>query len=267
MKMMAMGIGKPRGAQTYHARAIRKGQYELAIREAAGTVLATGRCLGGVAILEDAYHHTAKIETVGASELPAREERLLAEVKQWSPQFYVDEIDLLIVDEMGKDISGAGLDTKVINRSVHGEANVWPGLATIHRIYVRDLSVHSYGNAVGLGMVEGISQGLERKIDWQPTRINALTASTPRNIRLPLVFPTDREAIATLLGTVGLASSADAKIAWIHNTLEVATLAVTPNLLPEMRRRVDVETLSSSLPIQFDSSGALVSPFTAAHAA
>jgi hypothetical protein len=267
MKMMAMGIGKPKGAQIYHARAIRAGEYEAAIRDAAGTVLTTGKSLGGVAILEDSYHHTATIETVDAAELPGREEHLLAEVKQWAPSFNVNEIDLLIVDVMGKDVSGAGLDTKVINRSVHGEANIWPGLPKIHRIYVRDISDHSYGNAVGIGMVEAISERLASKIDWAPTRVNALTASTPRNIRLPLTFATDREATLTLLGTVGLSSPAEARIAWIYNTLELANLAVTSNLFDEMRSRIDLEIRAKNVPLQFDSAGQLTSPFTAAFAA
>jgi hypothetical protein len=179
----------------------------------------------------------------------------------------VNEIDLLIVDEMGKDVSGAGLDTKVINRSVHGEANTWPGLARIHRIYVADLSAHSYGNSVGLGMAEGIAERLARKIDWKPTRVNALTASTPRAIRMPLVFSSDSEGVLTLLSTVGLSSLSDARIAWIHNTLEVATLAVTHNLRDEMNTNIELETLVGDMQLDFDSQGQLVSPFTAVHAA
>lgn len=266
MKMMAMGIGKHKGAQRYHTMAIRDGGYERAIREAAGTVLATGKCLGGVAILEDAYHQTAAIEVVDASELPEKEEELLARVKQSAPKLQVDELDLLIIDEMGKDISGAGMDTKMINRTVHGEANIWPG-TKIRRIYVRDLSAHSYGNAVGVGMAEAISQHLYDKIDWAPTRVNALTASTPRNIRLPLVFATDHEAVTTMLQTVGLSDLSQARCAWIHNTLELATLAVTPNLVPELQARIACDVLSGPLPFEFDSEGQMVSPFVTAQVA
>lgn len=262
MKMMAMGIGKHKGAQTYHAYAIRGGRYEEAIREAAGTVLGTGKCLGGVAILEDAFHCTAAIEWVPAQALPGREEELLAQVKQWLARLQVEALDLLIIDELGKNISGAGLDTKVVNRSVHGEANGWPGVTRIERIFLRDLSAHTYGNAVGVGMAEGVTRRLADGIDWRATSVNALTASTPRNIRLPLVFANDREGIVTLLDTVGLASLADARIAWIRNTLEVATLAVSRNLVAEMQAKIPCEVLADDWAWEFDAAGDLLSPFT-----
>jgi hypothetical protein len=265
MKMMAMGIGKHRGAQVYHNYAIRGRRHEEAIRESAGTVLKTGRCLGGVAILEDAYHHTAAIEPVAAADLPAREQELLALVKGWAPSLQVDGLDLLIVDRMGKDFSGSGMDTKVVNRSVHGEANVWPG-TRVERLYVRDLSSHSYGNAVGIGMAEGVSRRLADKIDWHPTRVNALTASTPRNIRLPLIFDNDREAVTTLLGTVGLATPLDGRIGWIRNTLEIARLAVSLNVLPELRQKIECEVIEDHLPLEFTDEGELLSPWEAEQA-
>lgn len=266
-KMLAMGIGKHRGAQTYHARAVRGGRYEEAIREASATVLATGKCLGGLALLEDAYHQTARIEWLAAADLPKREEGLLALVKSWQPCIPAAALDLLIVDEIGKEISGAGMDTKVINRGVHGEINAWPGVAAIERIYLRGLSARTYGNAVGMGMAEAVSQRLADALDWAATRVNALTASTPRNVRLPLVFATDREAVATLLATVGLASLAEAKIGWIRNTLEITTLALGENLVREARERIPCEIAGEPFALAFDAGGMLVSPFATATAA
>ncbi len=260
MKMMAMGIGKHRGAQSYHAYAIRGDRYEAAIRAAASAVLATGKCLGGVMVLEDAFHQTARIETISPDELPGKEERLLALVKEWVPRLQVAEVDLLIIDEMGKNISGAGLDTKVINRSVHGDSNTWP-TTIIQRIYVRDLTPQTKGNAVGIGLLEGISQRLFEKIEWTSTRVNTLTASTPRNARVPLTFPNDREGVVALLQTAGLLDIAHAKIAWIRNTLEVAHLAVSHNLRVELEAKIPCEVVQAELPWNFDTAGNLVSPF------
>lgn len=266
MKMMAMGIAKHKGAQIYHRFAIRGLRHEIAIREAATTVLATGKCLGGMAILEDAFHQTARVVAVDPSELPGREEELLATVKSWLPKLQVDDLDLLIMDEMGKEISGAGFDTKVVNRSVVGVDNGWPGVTRIERIYVRDLSAHSYGNAVGMGMTEGISRRLYEKIDIAPTQVNALTASTPRNVRLPIVFDTDQKGVETLLATAGLNDFREAKIGWIKNTLEVATLAVSHNLLPELQSKIDCEIFLPDFELEFDADGAAISPFATAGA-
>lgn len=266
-KMLAMGIGKHRGAQAYHAHAIRGGRYEEAIREASATVLATGKCLGGLALLEDAYHQTARIEWLAASALPGREEQLLAEAKSWQPRIPVAELDLLIVDEIGKEISGAGMDTKVINRGVHGEANAWPGVVRIERIYARGLSARTYGNAVGMGMAEAVSQRLAQAMDRAATRVNALTASTPRNVRLPLVFATDQEAVAALLATVGLEDLAQAKIGWIRNTLEIATLALSENLAAEAGAQIACELAGGPWRLRFDAAGNLLSPFAAGAAA
>lgn len=263
-KMLAMGIGKHLGAQTYHAHAIRGGRYEEAIREASATVLATGKCLGGLALLEDAYHQTARIEWLAPADLPGREEALLAEVKSWQPRIPVAALDLLIVDEIGKEISGAGMDTKVINRGVHGEANAWPGVVRVERIYLRGLSARTYGNAVGMGMAEGVSQRLVDAMDPAATRVNALTASTPRNVRLPLVFATDREAVSALLATVGLEDLAAAKIGWIRNTLEIATLALSENLAAEAQRQIACEASAPPWPLAFDAHDGLRSPFASA---
>ncbi len=264
-KMLAMGIGKHRGAQAYHAYAIQGGRYEEAIREASATVIATGKCLGGLALLEDAYHQTGKIEWLAAADLPGKEEALQAEAKSWQPRIPVAALDLLIVDEIGKEISGAGMDTKVVNRGVHGEANAWPS-AAIQRIYIRGLSAHTYGNAVGVGMAEGVSRRLAEAIDWAATRVNSLTASTPRNARLPLVFDSDREGIAALLATVGVAIP-EAKIGWIRNTLEIATLAVSENLVDEARGQIACEVIGEPFDVGFDGGGNLRSPFPAAAAA
>ena len=143
-KMMAIGLGKWAGARRYHCWALRIGM-EQVIRSVGRLILGTGKMLGGLAILEDAYHSTAEVHALGVAGMTEREEELLARAKSWKPNIPVAETDLLILDEMGKNISGAGMDTKVINRSVDGP-NLWPDVPLIRRIFVRDLSPLSYGN-------------------------------------------------------------------------------------------------------------------------
>ena len=174
---MAIGLGKFAGAQRYHAYAYRLG-LEHVILTVGRQVLQSGKILGGLAILEDAYHNTAKIDAVPVEAMEAREEENLALVKSWMAKIPMDA-DILILDEIGKNISGAGMDTKVVNRGVNGEYNPWPNTPRFERIFLRDLSELTYNSAVGLGMADVVTDRLVNRIDWTPTRINSLTANTP----------------------------------------------------------------------------------------
>jgi len=149
-KMMAIGLGKFAGAQHYHTYAYKMG-LERVIYSIGRQVLASGKILGGLAILEDAYHNTAQLTAVPVESMERREEELLSLAKSWMGKIPLD-LDILILDEIGKNISGAGMDTKVVNRGVQGLYNPWPEAPAIERIFIRDLSSLSYGNGVGLGM-------------------------------------------------------------------------------------------------------------------
>jgi hypothetical protein len=254
-KMMAIGLGKFAGAQRYHTFAYRLG-LEKVIRSAAAKVLATGKILGGLAILEDAHHDTAKIEAVGAEGMIRREEELLELAKSWMGRIPMP-LDILIVDEMGKNISGAGMDTKVINRSVHGEANVWDTAPRIERIFVRSLTSLSYGNAVGIGMADVIHDRLYREIDWHPTLINSLTASTPPNVRTPIHFSTDRECLERIAPTVGRMDVSEVRMGWIRNTLELASLRLSENMREEIEANALLEVRGEAAPLGFDEEGNL----------
>jgi hypothetical protein len=228
MKMMAIGMGKFAGAQKYHLHAQRFG-LEHVIRTAGRVVLQSGKIVGGLAIVEDAHHHTARIEAVPAACLETREEALLALAKSWMPRLPCD-LDVLIVDEMGKNISGTGMDAKVVNRGPNCEYNPWPGLPAIRRIFVRDLDPESHGNALGIGMADVTTERLVQKIDWEPTRVNALSSGIPSKIRVPAHFATDRECLQWVSATAGRLDLAQVTFGWIHNTLKLDRLAVSPNL-------------------------------------
>lgn len=251
-KMMAIGLGKFAGARQYHTFAYKLG-LERVIRSAGTKLFSCGKVLGGLAIQEGAHHETAGLIAVsgsqGAAAMMAREQELLAEVKTWMAKLPAPEIDILILDEIGKNISGAGMDTKVVNRSVNGQYNPFPELPYIHRIYVHGLSELTYHSAVGVGLADAVHENLLKEVDWKPTYINSLTASTPAAIRSPIHFESDLEALTRLAPTVGKTDLADVTYCRIRNTLELVHLAVSENLIPTLASNVRVVSKPFEAPL------------------
>ena len=254
-KMMAIGLGKFAGAQRYHTYAYRLG-LEHVIRTVGRQVLKSGKILGGLAILEDANHNTAQLSVVPVEEMERKEEELLALAKSWMGRIPVP-LNILIVDEIGKNFSGAGMDTKVVNRGVNGESNIWDTAPPIDRIFIRGLSEHTYGNGVGLGMADVIHDRLLQAIDWTPTQINSLTASTPAAIRTPIHFSSDRECLEKIWPTVGCHKPEEVTIGWIANSLELGFLRITENLRAEIGKNPALEIAGPAEPFDFDAQGNL----------
>jgi hypothetical protein len=257
-KMMAIGLGKFAGAQRYHSYAYRLG-LEHVIRSVGRQVLRSGKILGGLAILEDAYHNTAKLDAVPVEAMEHREEENLALVKSWMAKIPMD-LDILILDEIGKNISGAGMDTKVANRGVNGEYNPWANTPKFQRLFVRNLSEHTYNSSVGMGMADVVTDRLVNRINWEPTWINSLTANTPAAIRTPIHFPTDRECIERIAPTVGRLDLSDVTFGWIRNTMELTRIAVSENVKAEVEKNGELE-IEATIDFDFDGEGNLISPF------
>ncbi len=257
-KMMAIGLGKFAGAQRYHSYAYRLG-LEHVIRSVGRQVLKSGKILGGLAILEDAYHNTAKLDAVPVEAMEQREEENLALVKTWMAKIPMD-LDILILDEIGKNISGAGLDTKVANRGVQGEYNPWPNTPKFQRLFIRNLSEHTYNSSVGMGMADVVTNRLVDRINWEPTLINSLTANTPAAIRTPIHFPTDRECIERIAPTVGRLALEEVTFGWIRNTMELTRIAISENMRAEVEKIPALET-EATIDFDFDGDGNLLSPF------
>jgi hypothetical protein len=255
-KMMAIGLGKFAGAQAYHTYAYRMG-LEQVILSVGRQVLQSRKILGGLAVLEDAHHNTAHLEAVPAERMEQREQELLELVKSWAARIPVEALDILIVDEIGKNISGAGMDTKVINRGVQGQYNPWPNVPRIERIFVRDLGNLTYGNAVGIGLADVIADRILPKIDWKPTHVNSLTASTPAAIRTPIHFPSDRECLEKIAPTVGKFDEAQITYGWIRNTMQLGALGLSENLLSEIQANPALEILGPPREMEFDGEGNL----------
>jgi hypothetical protein len=189
--------------------------------------------------------------------MEVREEELLRLVKSWMAKIPLD-LDILILDEIGKNISGSGMITKVVNRSVQGEYNPWPETSRIERIYIRDISPLSYGNGVGLGLADVVSDRLLAKLDWKPININALVASAPAAGRIPIHYSSDRECLEAIVPTVGKINSRDVTIGWLKNTLELSVLGLTENLLPQIRKSSTLSVETGPRELEFDTSGNLV---------
>lgn len=254
-KMMAIGLGKFAGARRYHTYAYKLG-LENVIRTVGRQVLKSGKILGGLAILEDANHNTGQVTAVPVEAMEKWEEELLALARTWMGRIPFD-LDILILDEISKTVSGAGMDTKVVNRSVQGQYNPWDTAPSFERIFVRGISEHSYGNGVGLGMADVIHDRLLEQIDWNPTQINSLTASTPAAIRTPAHFATDRLCLEKMAPTVGKLDMSEVTFGWIRNSLEINVLALTENLLPKIKKDASLEVIGGPLEWPFDSEGNL----------
>jgi hypothetical protein len=197
--------------------------------------------------------------------MEAREEENLALVKSWMAKIPMD-LDILIMDEIGKNISGAGMDTKVANRGVQGQYNPWPDTPRFQRIFVRNLSEHTYDSAVGMGMADVVTERLVKRINWEPTWINSLTANTPAAIRTPIHFPTDRECLERIAPTVGRLDLNEVTYGWIRNTMELTRLALSENVRAQVEETPLLE-IEGAIDCEFDGTGNLISPFVpvAAH--
>jgi hypothetical protein len=256
LKMLAVGMGKAEGARECHRWGWKFG-FERAIRAISGKVLATGKILGGVAVVENELHQIVAVRAARAEAIVALEEEALAMARPLVPRIPFPKFHLLVVNEMGKNISGTGMDTKVIGRGVE----LPPGEAPeIGLIYVRDLTPESAGNALGIGLADVMHERLYRKIDLQKMYANARTSMNPPMPRLPIYCPSDREALDFALGALGSPAPQEQRVVWVQNTLNLDRLAISELLAPEAATLKGWRLLPGSYTPEFDASGDLSSP-------
>jgi len=256
MKMIAIGMGKHKGCFEVHKQTVQHGYREV-IPEIAGVILGKLPFLLGVAIVENVYDQTTIIQAVLPSQFLIEEKKLLARAKRLMARLPFDKVDVLIVDQMGKNISGTGMDTNVIGRIMFiGEKE--PDLPKITRIVVLDLTDESHGNAVGIGLADYTTQRLVNKIDSWATSTNAITAMTPEKGRIPIALATEKEAIDAALNTIGAVDPEKARVIHIKNTLEMGELDVSEFFLKETKGRTDLRVLKELGPLTFDQGGRFV---------
>jgi hypothetical protein len=258
-KMLAVGFGKRKGAAAVHAAAARFGM-ERVIRAVSAVQLAHVPVLAGIALIEDERHRTARVEVLQGGELAAREGELLADAKRRMARLPFEGIDLLIVDRMGKNISGAGMDPNVIGRTIHGYSSSLAehaGPPGIHRIYVRDLTPESHGNATGIGLADFASARLVRGIDWAATRMNAYTSLSLNAFKVPFTYETDRECIEHALRTVPLAEGAKPRVLRVRDTLDLDRMEASEGFAGDLEGRSDLEAAGPARELAYDAAGNL----------
>lgn len=255
IKMLCIGLGKHRGAQHYHQAGVNFG-FEHALLTGSRIVREKCPVLFGLAIVENGYDQTAVLRALRPEEFEPGEEELLILAKEWMPKLPFKRADLLIVDQIGKNISGTGMDTKVIGRimSPYSPEPQWPKLT---RIVVLDLTDETEGNAVGLGLADFTTRRVVDKFSRAYTYVNCNTAQTPAKGRIPIHYETDRQALDEALQTIGLVEPARARVIRILNTLHLEEVDISESFLPEIEGRPDLEIIGRPEPLSFDEQGNL----------
>lgn len=252
MKMAAIGMGKHRQALAIHDYGVH-GIRDI-MPHVARVVFEKANILCGVAIVENALEQTAKIEAIPRDRIEEQEKRLLKESSALMPALPVEDIDVLIVDEIGKNYSGTGMDTNIIGRlRILGVEE--PAVPRIKYILASDLSEASHGNALGIGLADLTTQRLFEKIDFQKMNENVITSSFLHRAMIPIVLENDRTAIATALRSNWGVPPQNARVVRIPNTLHLEHLYVSESLLPEIERNPSIEILSQPVAMEFDGTG------------
>ncbi len=256
MKMMAIGMGNHTGAAFYHKAAVQY-TFPKIIMDAARIVMQQAPVACGVGIVENGYGETARIEAIESDEIESREKRLLTLSKKMMAHLPFNEIDLLIVDEMGKNISGVGIDPNITGRN-RDLLGVFEHPTRIKRIFVRDLSAQSNGNAIGIGLADVTTKRLVDKIDYDVTYKNCITGISLEKGAVPIYFENDRQAIEAALDTIGPVPPPMSKIVRIKNTLRLDIVAVSEAYTDALYRKKDLEILNEPQPMNFDDSNHLL---------
>jgi len=253
-KMLAIGLGKADGAAAFHRAAVTR-SFEI-IEPAAAQLLTKLPVLFGLGVLEDGYGRLAHIEALLPRDLIDTEKQLLRQSKKMMAAIPFDPLDILVVDQIGKDISGIGMDSNVTGRHIDiaGDFNAPPHAK---RIFVRDLSSGSDGNANGIGLADVTTWRLVDKIDRQKTFVNAVTAISPEKGAIPMHFETDRECLSACAQTTGSVSESELRIVRILNTANLEYLQASKALAAEIAANPMLSRISAWQPFAFDASGNL----------
>ena len=250
-KMLVIGMGKQRGAKIAHDWAVDWSLRNM-LPEIAEQLLAELPVAGGVAILEDQRDDTTAIEGIRPEGFLDREAELLETAYEIMPTLPFDDLDVLIVDQQGKDVSGQGMDTNVIGRRPFAIQEPEPDRPEIKRIYTRSLTETTHGNAMGMGSADFVHADLLADVDMETSLINAVTAVTTRGVRLPPAVETDRAGLIASLSTIGIVDPASVRVLRATDTMRLQRLYASPALVEEARSREDLRVLEEPAPIQFE---------------
>ncbi len=254
MKMLAIGLGNHKGASYIHSLGFE--EFNQVIPEVGKLVLEKTKVLFGVAILENAYDETARIELVSASRIIDREPELLQEAKEYMPRIILRNFDVLVIEEIGKEISGAGMDPNIVGR--RGVNSAGFDAPNFQKIVVLDLTDKTNGNGLGIGLADVTTRKLVNKINFSYVYANAITSTSLNAAKIPIVMNTEKEAIIVALRTCNRITISQAKIVLIKNTLELDRILVSESALEDIKTRSDIEVLGEAKDIGFDVQGNLL---------
>jgi hypothetical protein len=257
VKMAVIGAGKQRGAQSMHAPGF--GGFADRLIEAWGIVQARAPILFGIATIEDAYDVPVEIAVVPPEAVLDREPLLLDRARSLMARLPVSAADVLVVQEIGKNISGDGMDPNITGRYPTPYASGGP---VVRKIAVLDLTRETHGNANGIGLADFIAHRVVDKIDLHATYMNALTSTVAETVRLPMILETDRDTLQVAVMTVPVSSPDRVRVVYIRNTLSLGEVAVSEALLPEVEPHA--RAVSAPAPLSFGSDGALTPPLMSA---
>jgi hypothetical protein len=258
-KMMAIGLGKHKGALHYHRANIRYGYYHV-ITSVAAVVRKNCQILLGLGVVENSYDQTAIIRAMPPAAIDEEERKLLCLAKSLLARIPFDGGDVLLIDEMGKNISGTGIDTNVVGRAVTQRERA-PLKPVFTRIVVRGLSPETNGNATGVGLADVVTRRLVNSIDTQPTYINAITSTNIEGSRIPLTCDTDRDALETAISTSGAGNTSELRFVWIRNTLKLDEFIASEAYRKEIEAHPALRILEPMGTLSFDAGGNLVEQF------
>ncbi len=256
-KMLAIGVGKQIGANYYH-RAFLRQDFEETVLGAANFLIDSGRVCMGLAVVENAYDETAMVVGLAPEEVVSVEKKLIRQARELMGSILFKEIDCLIVDYIGKDVSGGGMDSNITGRKFRdGEGASSVHAPDILRIFVRDMTEKSQGNATGIGSADVTTTRLVEQIDRNSTYMNALTAKVTAGCKIPPYFDTDVAALAWVLNTVGLTEPQDTKTVRIRSTLDLEDILVSEALVAEAREAPNATVLGGLERMPFTDAGRL----------
>ncbi len=254
-KMITIGLGKLKGAETCHNLGF--GKMAENVPAIAKVILEKTNLVFGIAVLENAYEQTMKIVALGNEEIIREEPALLLEAKQNVPRLHFGEFEALILDELGKNISGTGMDTSVIGKYHTPYANDGTG-PKVTRHAVLDLTEQSHGNANGIGLADYTTRRLFNKIIFEQTYPNSLTSTVPESIKIPMVLENDRLAIQACIRCSNVPDRSKVRVVMIKNTIYLEHILISENMLEVARNNRQIEILSDPFELPFDENGNLL---------
>jgi hypothetical protein len=254
LKMLAIGLGKEKGARIAHSHGTLG--MKVSVTSMARLILDSLDVLGGVALVENGYHHLAHVEMVPADRLMQREPELLEKAKSWMADIPTDQLDSLVVTRMGKEISGTGMDTNVIGRKDITDSVDVPNI-NITYVGVCSLTDQTGGNAIGIGAADMTTAALVEKIDRRVTLCNVIAAGFPGRGKIPIILETEKEMLETMIDFSRRCGNDIPRIMIIRDTLNLDTLYATASLAEELQQRDDVHILHALRELHFDEDGRL----------